>query len=159
MDAYLLSSAGSASIQKLCLKKKSGTVGGKEGEKTLEETLWQISHPLSTRRAALLNKSTFQGSKTGRQTCRNTQRCKYTHTHNHTIFFMSLPEIQTHKGPVLSEAGIFDFTHICTSKLAVHNWTRSHSYNIATSPLFSALWKLCSWKPSRGENDFSQQMQ
>lgn len=108
MDAELLSSAGSASIQKSCFwrKKKSGDVQGKKGEKTLEKHSGTQATHSSTRGAALLDKSA-SGSKRSRQACikkqktkktfytKNTKRCKcnQTHTHPHTGFHVT----QKHK--------------------------------------------------------------
>lgn len=110
MDAELLSSAGSASIQKSCFwrKKKSGDVQGKKGEKTLEKHSGTQATHSSTRGAALLDKSA-SGSKRSRQACikkqktkktfytKNTKRCKcnQTHTHTHTQVFTSLRNTNT----------------------------------------------------------------
>lgn len=54
MDAELLSSAGSASIQKLCLKeKKKGVAVFKAGRENTRETPWHISHPLGYQRSRI----------------------------------------------------------------------------------------------------------
>lgn len=79
MDAELLSSAGSASVQNHVWK--SGDVQGREGEKTLEKRRGTYATHSGTRGAALLNKSASGSRSRWRATKNNIHGCNQTHTY------------------------------------------------------------------------------